>query len=589
MSADLTTSVEVAGTHLPTSAADLESGRATVLDGLTVRWGRSSRIDQPGPSTASLSIAIPAAQVGPITELCAPGARLVVTTDSASSAIQTTTVASNQSTYTHTSTTPRRIIPAAWQSEGTNPGAWDHLPTITRGSTYTLQQTVSWVPPGACVYLAPLYITGPWSSAATAGPALASRTSAGTLSASLEPTDEHLGEWMGYVAYANPYYSKWSNLTGTWTAYNQQWARYGRVETTAGSLVRSGASSATATPFAGRITDASLSWDESLNMPRLDLTAADSSAEHANLRIGSDPWPAETAAQRIARAISAAGIPIRTAIDQAPAARTLAPNDVDSQSLAQVIRDVAVSAGAILWPAAHRTLGEYYRLEDLDRRRALYTLRIASDGTAYIETASKGSTLLTASTVLRTVAVHRDTEDLASVVAVQWSEVATDQNGEPSSTQHTETATDPALLARIGYRHMSISTDLTTAVDAQALAARTIARSAPGGWTIPEAILDTRTDAASTQTALLLLDATTRIGHPLIISGSAPWVPGGSEIPVYLDGGSYTYRDSRWILSLQLTRAAVPADSIRWNQLAQSLTWANLAALTWANLAATQS
>lgn len=584
MTADLTTSVEVAGTRLPTAAADLASGSATVLDGLTIRWGRSSRLDQPRPSTASLSIAVPEAQVQDVTDLCAPGTVLIVTAASASSAIQTQTVASSPSSYTHTSTAQRRIIPAAWQAEGTNPGAWDHLPTITRGSTYALSQTASWVPPGARVYLAPLYMTGPWSSTATAGPALASRITAGTLSASLEPTDEHLGQWMGYVTYASPYYSKWSNLTGTWGTYTQQWARYGHVETTSGSLVRSGVASATATPFVGRISDAVLSWDEGIGMPRLDLTCTDASAEHANLRIGGEPWPAETAGERIARAITAAGLPIRTTIDQAPAARTLAPKDVDSQSLSQILRDVAVSTGAILWPAAHRTLGQYYRLEDLDTRRALYTLRIAPSGTAYIETASKGSTILPASTVLRDLSVRRDTEDLASVVAVQWVETTTDQSGDPSSTQHTETATDPALLARIGHRSVSILTALTTAADAQALAARTLARSAPGGWTVPEAILDTRTDAASTQTALLLLDATTRIGHPLIIAGTAEWIPGGSEIPVYLDGGSYTYRDGRWILSLQLTRAAVPGASLTWTQTPTALTWTHLDALTWADL-----
>ncbi|MDY3094200.1 MAG: hypothetical protein SOW43_07265, partial [Schaalia hyovaginalis] len=95
MSADLTTWVEVAGTRLAGAAADLESGHATVLDGLTIRWGRSSRLDQPRPSTASLSIAVPAAEVAAVTDLCAPGAPLVVTTEATPGAIDTQTVVSS--------------------------------------------------------------------------------------------------------------------------------------------------------------------------------------------------------------------------------------------------------------------------------------------------------------------------------------------------------------------------------------------------------------------------------------------------------------------------------------------------------------
>lgn len=585
MSADLATWVEVAGTRLPASATDLQSGRATVMDGLTIRWGRSSRLDQPRPSTASMSIAVPAAEVAAITDLCAPGAPLVITTEATPGAITSQTVVSSSAIQALGEGMVARLMPAAPPPEGMDPAAWDRLPVATRGAAYRASLTVDWIPPDSTIRIAPVYASGPWPSTWTTGPVAASATTPGPLEATLEIPDEHLGTWVGLAVWANPLGPMWTALSSTWEALGESWQRYGRAETSGHALTRTGAASAAATPFAGRITDAILSWDKTIGMPRLDLTAADASAEHANLRIGADPWPAETAVERIARAIDASRQQIRTVIDPAPGALPLAPKDIDSQSLAQVLRDVAASTGAILWPAAHRTLGQYYRLEDMSRRRALYRLRQAADGRAYLEASSNGATVLAASTLARDVQISRDTTDLATTVAVTWTQTGIDKDGKPTSTQHTETAADQALIDRVGYRSVSITTDLATASDAQRLAASTLARSAPGGWMIPEALLDTRARALPAQTVLLLLDATTRIGHPLIIDGAAPWVPGSGRIPVYLDGGSYTYRGGRWTLSLQLTRAAVPGAALTWGQIPTSLTWTLLDALTWADLA----
>ena len=585
MSADITTSVEVAGTRLPTSSADLHDGKATVLDGLTIRWGRSSRLDQPRPSTASLSIAVPETLVSAVTDLCEPGAPIIVTSETAPGTVEEMIVVSSTAQQVHTIDTVARLMPAAPPPEGYAPAAWDHLPTMTRGAVYHAALTVTWLPPDSTIRVAPVYASGPWPSTWTLGPVVASTSTTGPLHALIDPPDEHLGTWVGLAIWANPLGPMWAALTTLWETIGEPWERYGRAETTRHTLTRAGASSATATPFAGRITDAALSWDETIGMPRLQLIAADASAEHANIRIGDDPWPSETAAERIGRAINAARKTIRTVIDPAPGALTLAPKDIDSQSLTQVLRAVATSTGAILWPAAHRTTGEYYRLEDLNRRRSLYKLRQAADGHAFLETASTGATILNASTLARDVDITRDTTDLATTVTVTWTEPGVDDTGKPTSTQHNEKAKDQALIDRLGHRSVSITTDLQSAADAQALANATLARSAPGGWTIPEARLDTRMPTLSPQTTLLLLDSTTRIGHPLIINGAAPWVPGFGRIPVYLDGGIYTYRNGRWTLGLQLTRAAVPGDALTWKQSPISLTWTLLDALTWLDLA----
>jgi len=49
---------------------------------------------------------------------------------------------------------------------------------------------------------------------------------------------------------------------------------------------------------------------------------------------------------------------------------------------------------------------------------------------------------------------------------------------------------------------------------------------------------------------LQLLDNATRIGLPLLVGPLPAWAPAGAEAGVYVEGGTYQYRDGRWILGL---------------------------------------
>ncbi|WP_165217238.1 hypothetical protein [Schaalia sp. ZJ1691] len=575
-------SLTIAGVEIATTPDALHQGIPTALDGLSIPWGRQTRLDQPTSSTMSMRIAVPTAAVADTVTQIAPGERVTVTATSTTEVTHETIIQRGYQTITQTA--PAYYAPGPTQPDGANPAAWDHLPTAARGAFYTATLNVTALPPTARVRIYPVYYTGPWEQAATLGPEIATATRAGTISATFTPDAAYQGNWVSIALHISPAGPQWFTMTNTWGTYTQTWADLARTTISNLALTRDGASSKTSTVFYGRVSDAVLKWSDTLDMPTLSVTAVDFTAEHANMRIGSDPWPVETAAARIARIIETTGQKITTVIDPAPGRMTLAPIDVDSQSPSTLLKDVATSTGAILWPSAHHTLGEYYRLEDLNGRISLYTLHQSADGTAYLDVSAKGATEIPANTIDRALTIERDTTDLATVVTVDWSEQTTDPDGTISQTSRTATATDPDRLGQYGYRSLHITTDLNSETQAATLAAQTLARSAAGGWTIPAATWDTTRPGSTDAAIAQVLDATTRMGLPIILTGVDDWVPGAPNIPVYLDGGSYTYQDGHWTLNLQLTRAATPGQSILWRQLPATLTWARMGTLTWADL-----
>lgn len=212
-------------------------------------------------------------------------------------------------------------------------------------------------------------------------------------------------------------------------------------------------------------------------------------------------------------------------------------------------------------------------------------------GPITIELSAEAATRIPASQILRdAIAIDRDTTDLATLVAARWIEETALPDGKTETHERTATVADSALISKIGTRSVSISTDLTTASDAAALAAATLARSAPGGFTIPAAQWRPYHNASSTpadeRALMTALDAGSRIGMPIVITSCDEWIPGGPNIPVYLDGGTYTYTKGAWVLDLQLTRAAVAGDSIAWAQTPTPATWERMSRITWADLSA---
>ena len=83
------------------------------------------------------------------------------------------------------------------------------------------------------------------------------------------------------------------------------------------------------------------------------------------------------------------------------------------------------------------------------------------------------------------------------------------------------------------------------------------------------------------------LDASTRIGLPIVITGCANWIPGSPNIPVYLDGGTITREHGHWVHDLTLTRASTASHSTTWKEMPPHARWTQFPNITWADIGST--
>ena len=74
------------------------------------------------------------------------------------------------------------------------------------------------------------------------------------------------------------------------------------------------------------------------------------------------------------------------------------------------------------------------------------------------------------------------------------------------------------------------------------------------------------------ETALDLLDGTTRLGRGLIVEHADVW-PGGGPVGLYLDGGRYTFDRDGWRLGLIGTPLAGMGESAAWVDLDPAWAW----------------
>lgn len=582
----ITCSLAINGAKVADSATSLADGDTTALDGLTVEWGRTTRLDQPNPATCRARIALPAIDTAAALEQLRPGLPIEVT--ASYQAGRTTSNVLSMSRETLTAGQPVRQVqrlypPYTFAQQGSDPDKWDELPRLTERTELTVTITLA-IPDDTTVTVRPAYFSGPWPTAYTLGPICLTATSSGTYTRTI--STPKAGHWVGLLVSFNPAGPSWQQMPGRWAAHSERWNHYSQCTVSNLHLERTDEPTYIATVFTGRISDIPVSYSHALHRPVATMTAVEFPAEMANMRIGAQPFPSESAEKRINRITQLTGLQIKTVIDESPASRHLAPLDIDNQDPWSVLTNIATSTGAIIWPATHATTGPYIRVEDLDKRQALYALKIPPTGSITIDPSASNAVPVPASTVHDTVTIRRDTTDLATLVKVTWKDVTRNDKGEIETHDRAEYAQDPARLTAYGYRSLSISTDLDTADQARDLAEKTLARTAPGGWQIPAATWNTATPDSDPLSVIAALDSTRRIGLPIMITGVAPWVPGSPNIPVYLDGGSYTFSSGAWTLALTLTRAATTAAALTWRQMPAPAVWSRFTQVTWAQLSA---
>jgi hypothetical protein len=600
-----TCTLAVAGQRVADTSAAVGTAPAA-LAGLRVTWGRSDALSQPQAATCTARLLLPRAP-GPLLDMLTIGrplrvsASVTVWGSAAPTSLDLTHTTTHAARATRTAgavtitpTSPAAAIALLPPAEPTSAvGAWDTLPTIAPAQTWVLTAQITTPVAPVTVTLHPAIWRTP-TAAPVLGPALATTTagqSTTTLTGSWHTSTAHAGCWVGLALRVWPAGPTWAQTTDPWTARTHTWADAGDLSIRSATITPPAAlPPLTATVFDGQITDTSLQWDQNLTAPVLTLTATDLLARLAHVRVGADPWPEHTVTQRVAAILDAAGQDTPVIIDPAPGARHLAPIDIDAQTVTELLTAAATSAGAVLWATTHATTGPYLRLEDTARRHALSRLSLPATGPATVAPTTSDGYRLSAHHLTRSVSVTRNVAQAITSTRLTWTEPGVSEDGkQPTLTNRTITVADPDAQKTAGLREVSVSTNLSRAIDAYAVASRTARLTAAGGWALDSLTWDTHVnpDRCDPHTLAAVLDATRRMGAPIRLTDLPPWIPGAPTRTAYLDGGSLelTATKPRWVISMNLTTATTEGAGLTWAETPTALTWQRTGAITWAHTA----
>lgn len=510
--------------------------------------------------------------------------------------------------------------PAPFVTDGSDaqPAAWDLVPRLLPGQSWTCKATV-YAPPGTKVSLTGWAYSGPHPAdrvkiiSATGGHRVVTGSSAqmlgdGTGWFDLQATftlpddlTDPAGYWIvpGLLIDPLPSPLTWTQTAGRWDQQVLRWIDLQRVGISYLSLLQAEASIRPALVWSGEVTSLVMQA-AGYKAATTAVTASDLSSVLANVKVGDDPWPSQTVQER-ANAIMAL-IPTSPplVIDPGLQNTVVSYRDVDAQPPLGLLQDLAQTAGGVLWITAHATQGVYLWMEDPRNRENVRRFAIDDTTGAVYITNDAGDqvsvAILSANDVLRDpVQWTQDVNQIITQASISWLEQIPAGEGEQASTEdHTVVVRDTQdRIDRYGIRDISVSTELTTAEDAENLADRILALSRGTGWIFDGLQLDTILlcrDIATVDyphrltTVLDLLDATTRIGYALTLIDMPAWTPTGAVRSVYVDGGTYTWADHRWQLELTATPSAGQGQSATWADFdGTGVTWADFAPnkITW--------
>ena len=622
MSTGTTCTLYVDGARFADGAPGDPGSAPTALSGLGVAWGRDTTVDQPAPSTCTFTVKdepggagvrsfLGRFHTGIEVDVTATGIQYPDpdTSTFADPGFETDPVAAAATNATVGATTRRvhggaralqvlpvdparrwtvTLPPAPFVPAGANPGAWDDIPQTAPGQTW---DTGAWlyVPVGVVLTVSPVLFTGPWANSGhAAGTGTTLRGTGQWVQASGPFLPDTAGAWVGLGISAWPTGPAWAEFDPglTWSLLDpaQTWQDVAAVYVDDVAVL----SPAAGTPhevlvFSGRITNLDAAWDEVTGGPLLKVTAADFTADLANRDVGDEPWPVEPMGDRFDRILELAGMPVTADIDPSVYGIPVSWRDVDKQATTGLLQDLATSVDAVMWAAVHQTTGAYLKVEDPSGRASLYHLEMI-DGIVVV-VGGIGGTVLSACDVLRDpIQFVQDVSDVTTRAAVTWLEQTLDDQGQPGTTEHTVTVIDADLEALYGTRRVSVTTELQASADALDVANRLMARLTESGWRASGfTVDDDRLDQA--QQLLTLLDGTSRIGLPVRVTELPAWSPAGAELPVYLEGGRYSYDDGRWVLDLNVSSARGQGQSVTWTELDPTWRWADVdPELTWSGV-----
>jgi hypothetical protein len=585
------------------------------LTDLRIAWGRANAIDQPTPSSASFSVQDLAGGQSFLSKLTI-GARVDVRADaviypdpdqpmlpdpSFSAGVGATYATAGLGLSVASGVLV--VTPAEGVRHGTvyfppaplsgDPSAWNEIPrskpgqTWRAGATITLTSDLGTITQAAT--LRAVYYRNPNGYTDALASEILGRASAPAVNVvgpvDWLPLDDY---WIGLSIEIRPNGPAWEDLDGrSWDSLGAApaWADLSIVRiddlvllAPASGVNRSGL------VFSGLITDLDASYSTNIGGTLVKVIAQDWTADLANRYIGAEPWLAESLGDRFAKIINLAGQQTTYTVDPAPAALGVSWRDVDSSPALDLLQELGRTAGGVLWSATNLVTGPFLWLEDVGERTSLLVLEEGADGIVRIVTAdldTLGAISLSACSVaLEPVHWIQATHDDATRVVVSWYEQTLDNDGKLRPTPRDETVLDAAAEVASGVRRVGISTQLQTSLDAANLGGRLLSRMRTPAWRITglEIRLNQyeRLDAAGLTKILTLLDGTTRIGLPIMLTDLPPWSPiaaGQEALPLYLEGGRYTSVDGYWTLELVTSSGGNLGDSVLWNELPVGYAW----------------
>lgn len=203
-----------------------------------------------------------------------------------------------------------------------------------------------------------------------------------------------------------------------------------------------------------------------------------------------------------------------------------------------------------------------------------------------------GIELSACSLLLEPVQWTQATDDNSTQVVAAWFEQTLDDKGNPQPTSRSVVAVDYAEETRSGRRRIGVQTQLSTSVSAQQTADLMLARVRGPSWRIsgltwalgPYDALS----SAELLATLRLLDGTTRLGVPILLTDLPSWSPvsGDAALPLFVEGGRYVNVNGYWTIEILVSdgksqgAAAIPWNTVPapwiWNQFDPSVSWSEL-------------
>lgn len=573
-----------------------------VLSGLRVEWGRATILDQPPPATCTLSM-LDLVGGQSFREVVAIGGALNVQADALltpdSGPVRpvislpfdtatpvppmvlgnaTAVISGGKLNVTPKDASKAAVVtfpPGKPEPVGGNPAAWDAIPRALEGESWTGSALLT-APTGPfagfngwSVTLQPVTYNAPWAT-----PKALAAIPGG--SGTFVPTPRM---WVGLRATFTPGGPRWNQLdASSWDSLAASWTWASLSAFTADNVTLTAPPAGTlrsALVFTGRVTDMEARFDNASGATLIDITAQDMRAELANRDVGDVPWLAETLAARVARIVTASGQPITYRIDASMTGLPISWRDVDRQGALTLLQEMAISGDGVLWAAASLTTGPYLDFESLNERPALSGLTQGANGIVIIGpiTDVPGSLRLDACSLSRDpVRWIQDVADVSTRVATTWRQQTLDDKGNPAPTDRVENVIDAELEKSIGSRRIAISTQLSASAPALQLASNTLGRTSTPGWRLSGLTWDAEDDAPLASSELTkmmtLLDGTTRNGCPIVVTDLPDWSPlaeGRTEVPLFVEGGTYTNEDGAWHLDMTTSAPTAAGRSATWN------------------------